>query len=558
MHATNHQFPQQFPNVAAHNCWSGASHPPPTARVCPQVQPLHLPKPVLELAACLQNHAAPPYILIRPRRSSTGPSSPWVHESSTLDAGSPTEAMGGFVQGMCVEHAWPPTFRQQPQQLNLPKQTRRQSPAVCLRLYLPRPAHGVQRDDQSYFKLESDPVRHHGGVMGGRVAANPSPEDNQGDYTGYSDMHGYGAWLLTIAYFPEQCEKSSVSSPSVSNPLSGKDTLLIDRSPPSNYVPVPGTVRVPARQPVQNPPVPSAGRGRDTYGSAQNPMQQTTSRVPSSAVPRGNDPAATGRPTTTTSAHNTGQTSRGGAVESLVPGIAGMDLQTTQRPDQDNVPGTHHQQAQSTISRAPANGQSETTPRRYSVPAEATFFQDQTKLDERYFVRPSSFYTIGRVFAVLWHEGYNSMTSQNTYVSDNKVQVSTGRYGEPIYSSIRRMVVVREDRGYCVCLQINTYGNRGLSKFGNSSEDVEAHSRIYMVGTEPRWLDQEILTSSKLDIAVKKASPEQRLSVASRLCYGRVHTVEHTVKSMNVGLVTDVTLPYLLGYFRARQNRNVR
>ncbi|ETI27114.1 hypothetical protein G647_09796 [Cladophialophora carrionii CBS 160.54] len=344
------------------------------------------------------------------------------------------------------------------------------------------------------------------------------------------------------------------------SPNSARNPVFPRPAPPSNYVPVPGAVRVPVRQQVQNPPVPSAGRGKETYGSAQNPIQQTTSRVQTSAVSRGNDPSVTGRPTTTTSAHNTGQASRGDAVESLVPGIAGIDLQTPQRPDQNNVPGSH-QQPQSIISRAPANGQNETTPRKYSVPAEATFFQVQTKLDERYFVRQSSFYIIGRVFAVLWHEGYNSMTSQNTYVSDNndnKVQVSTGRYGEPIYSSIRRMVVVRQDRGYCVCLQINTYGNRGLSKFGNSSEDVEAHSRIFMVGTEPRWLDREILTSSKLDIAVKKASPEQRLSVASRLCYGRVHTVEHTVKSMNVGLVTDATLPYLLGYFRDRQNRNVR
>jgi hypothetical protein len=195
------------------------------------------------------------------------------------------------------------------------------------------------------------------------------------------------------------------------------------------------------------------------------------------------------------------------------------------------------------------------------VPAEATFFQNQRRLDDRYFVRPSSFYVVGRVFAVLWHEGFNSMTSQNTYVSDNndnRVQISTGLFGEPIYSSIRRMVVVRQDRGYCVCLQINTYGNRGLSKFKNSSEDVEAHSRIYMVGTEPKWLEKETLTSSREDIAVVGVSPEQRLSVASRLCYGRVHTVEHTVKSLHVGQVTEASQAYLLGYFRERQARNVR
>ncbi|EXJ61554.1 hypothetical protein A1O7_01982 [Cladophialophora yegresii CBS 114405] len=414
--------------------------------------------------------------------------------------------------------------------------------------------------------------------MGGRVEANPSPEDNQGDcyviiqiWLGRSPSQQRTAILARatvlqpsparLQYLPKQCEEPSVSSPKVSIAHSDKNALLIYRSPPSNYVPAPGPVRAPARQPVQHPPVQPAGPGMETYGSAQSPIQQTTSRVQSSNVPRGNDPPLTGRPITNASTYGAGQAAKGDTVESLLPRIGNIDLQSPQRPDQNNVPGAN-QQPQGTISRAPAKGQPETTPRKYSVPAEATFFhQDPTQLDGRYVVRPSSFYVVGRVFAVLWHEGYNTGTSQNTYISDNndnKVQVSTGRYNEPIYSSIRRMVVVRQDRGYCVCLQINTYGNRGLSKFGRSSEDVEAHSRIFMVGTEPKWLDREILISSKRDIAVKKASPEQRLSVASRLCYGRVHTVEHTVKSMDVGQVTDDALPYLQIYFRDRQNRNVR
>ncbi|KIW88295.1 uncharacterized protein Z519_10862 [Cladophialophora bantiana CBS 173.52] len=166
-------------------------------------------------------------------------------------------------------------------------------------------------------------------------------------------------------------------------------------------------------------------------------------------------------------------------------------------------------------------------------------------LDSRYIVRPSSYYQPGRVFAILWHEPFND-SQGNTCLSDN---VSTGLYGERIYSSIRRMVVVRQDHGCSVCIQINTYGKRGLGKFKTSQRDIDAHSIIHMDDTTPHQLPGEPI-SDKRPIAVRKASPDQQLSPWSRLCYSQPHTVQHTVKALDVGWVVKESLPYLLSYFQ--------
>lgn len=200
------------------------------------------------------------------------------------------------------------------------------------------------------------------------------------------------------------------------------------------------------------------------------------------------------------------------------------------------------------------------TNHRFSVTGDNTLrLESSTRLDFRYSVKPSKFYNVGRVFAVLWHEPFSTsgnqayQTSRNTYTSDKNVKVSSGRFGEPIYSTIRRMVVIREARGFCVCIQINTYGGRGLRKFLQSPRDVQAHSRIHMVDSTPRWLEREP-ESEKRDIAVRKVSAEQKLDSASRLCYSRPHTVEHTVKSMDVGQITQETLPWVLGYYQAQNS----
>ncbi|KAJ9605758.1 hypothetical protein H2200_009607 [Cladophialophora chaetospira] len=225
---------------------------------------------------------------------------------------------------------------------------------------------------------------------------------------------------------------------------------------------------------------------------------------------------------------------------SQYPGGQAMDLQSAPQYGTLETP-TSRIMAASRPSQEPTYGSALGLPSTASMPQSLVTPKDtehpSVKLDPRFEKRPSAYYRVGRVFAVVWHENHSAnppATSRYTYTSNPHTSVD--RFGEKVYTTVRRMVVVRAGHGFCVCIQINTYGGRGLIKFKNSPEDVQAHSIIHMSDTQPIWLRDEP-RSEKNHIAVKKANPEHRLQVGSRLCYARPHTVEHTVKSMDIGFV---------------------
>jgi hypothetical protein len=56
-----------------------------------------------------------------------------------------------------------------------------------------------------------------------------------------------------------------------------------------------------------------------------------------------------------------------------------------------------------------------------------------------------------QVFALLWHESAGSGRYRTHTELSDPVAV-TGRVGEEVFSHIRRMVVVRTDHGFCLCL----------------------------------------------------------------------------------------------------------
>jgi hypothetical protein len=52
-----------------------------------------------------------------------------------------------------------------------------------------------------------------------------------------------------------------------------------------------------------------------------------------------------------------------------------------------------------------------------------------------------------QVFAMLWHENAGT---EGTDLSEGKY--FKGKYGQLVYSTIRRMVVVNEKDGHCICV----------------------------------------------------------------------------------------------------------
>jgi hypothetical protein len=176
---------------------------------------------------------------------------------------------------------------------------------------------------------------------------------------------------------------------------------------------------------------------------------------------------------------------------------------------------------------------------------------DEERLDPAYKKRrdAKTFFCEGRVFAMLWHENATSTAKPGKDVQFvTKTKTTKGRYGEQIFSHIRRMVVVKQKEGYCWCLAINSYGGKGVAKTGFKETDRKAHTIIHMSTVKP-FKHPEELDMDKEPIAVDMA-PNQKLNNMSRLNFGGPNTVQWNVKVMNVGKVYPKSMPFLLAYWR--------
>jgi hypothetical protein len=167
-------------------------------------------------------------------------------------------------------------------------------------------------------------------------------------------------------------------------------------------------------------------------------------------------------------------------------------------------------------------------------------------LDSRYRRQkdPASFFSVGKVFAILWHE--NVGTQPNRQPGPNVI-TSTGRFGEMIFSHIRRMIVVRARHGYCWCVGINTYGRRGIAEKRLSAAEAAAHTIAHDSRETATYLPgEEAIVKEPIAIDM---NPGHTLEAASRLNFAKVFTVEHNVKVMPLGRVARASLLYLESYW---------
>ncbi|KAK5948399.1 hypothetical protein OHC33_010573 [Knufia fluminis] len=165
------------------------------------------------------------------------------------------------------------------------------------------------------------------------------------------------------------------------------------------------------------------------------------------------------------------------------------------------------------------------------------------------------FFVQGRVFALLWHESEGQRpqrkgdeTDELTAPEDadnlgkNRVK---GSYGVIIFSHIRRMVVIKNRKGYCWCLPVGSYGGLGLKKKGLKREEIDAHAIIHDSRIDANPLTGEP-TTTKRPIAVDLA-PGQELSKASRLHFAKPCSVEWNTRVMDVSKVRADCIPALVG-----------
>lgn len=164
---------------------------------------------------------------------------------------------------------------------------------------------------------------------------------------------------------------------------------------------------------------------------------------------------------------------------------------------------------------------------------------DSGPLDRRYTVRRdcAKFFAVGRVFALLFHEG---LGHQSDFA--NPRFVSTGPKGEKIYSHIRRMAVIKQRKGYCVCVPINSYRKKGLSEKNMDAKEEQAHaiaySNVHKFPPEPLEGEPNF---DKRGIAID-LSRDEILEEASRIHFGKIYTIEWNIKVMEIGRIAGKSM----------------
>ncbi|KAJ9495482.1 hypothetical protein H2202_009022 [Exophiala xenobiotica] len=169
-----------------------------------------------------------------------------------------------------------------------------------------------------------------------------------------------------------------------------------------------------------------------------------------------------------------------------------------------------------------------------------------TPLQQGYYVRDAKWFSLGRVFIMLWHE---NATSGNQYLK-SVGSTNAGIHGVKVFSHIRRFAVVRECHGFCWAVPINTYRGMGVTRTSFNTADVQAHAIIHMHGSEPITLPGEPRLT-KMPIVVDKAGEDKKLDPASRIRFDKVFSIEYNVKVKNVGKISQKSMPYFRRYWQA-------
>ncbi|EFW17583.1 conserved hypothetical protein [Coccidioides posadasii str. Silveira] len=150
------------------------------------------------------------------------------------------------------------------------------------------------------------------------------------------------------------------------------------------------------------------------------------------------------------------------------------------------------------------------------------------------------------VFKVFWHE-----TASSTSDTASSHSTIVSKHGERAHCSARRMIVVKQGKGFCLCVAITTYRRRGLQKPGI---EIGAHAVIHMKDTDPEKMNIKYYDLAKQPLAVEPASMTEKLLPSSVVHVGKIHTVEFNQKVKEVGVLTGESRKRLRGYINDSLN----
>jgi hypothetical protein len=100
---------------------------------------------------------------------------------------------------------------------------------------------------------------------------------------------------------------------------------------------------------------------------------------------------------------------------------------------------------------------------------------------------------------------------------------------------------------------ISTYGGRGTLKHGCTPSE---HAIVYLTGTQPTRLDGEWERGMRKDpIEIEPASATETMDPASRLRFGKIHSIEWNVKVREIGVVSRKHKSKLLAYYQEEDGK---
>ncbi|TAQ83129.1 hypothetical protein B7494_g8547 [Chlorociboria aeruginascens] len=174
------------------------------------------------------------------------------------------------------------------------------------------------------------------------------------------------------------------------------------------------------------------------------------------------------------------------------------------------------------------------------------------QLDPRYKVVETkdskNFWKVGRVFMMVWSEPAGVAKG----VSRDGTHFSTGYLNQQIFSEIRRFVVIGEGYGNAPCSPIHSYS--GWATLKRNLPDVSQHTIIYTSKSCPAESSYiandgtkvyENLNKDPIRVISEEHGEDGQLEPKSRLNYGKVYTIEHNVRVLNIGMVHEESLPTL-------------
>ncbi|KAF9696681.1 hypothetical protein EKO04_005267 [Ascochyta lentis] len=163
------------------------------------------------------------------------------------------------------------------------------------------------------------------------------------------------------------------------------------------------------------------------------------------------------------------------------------------------------------------------------------------------------FFQKGRVLAMLYAETQSETSARNFKNGTDNTAITVGRFGQGVYSQIRRFVIVRVNRAehFFYACAITTYGRRGVAKPGCNAAD---HSIVYLNGNPPVMYPGEAEKGLVKDpIMIVPTNANEEMDPSSRLRYGKMYAIEWNVKFRDIGVVAAHDRTKLMRYFKESQ-----